>query len=257
MMRSLLPLLAAAALVIPVFSQAANVSWTGTEESSWDTSENWSPEGIPTSADDITVSSGGSVVIAGGSTASAQSLTIAGSVEVGSFSGNGEVLVVGQGVTLQNGGRLTGLGTIQSDITVQAGGQFAPGSIYDVGSLAVIGNVGFQNGSIAVFSIPAPNVLNGSLSIDGNLTLNGLLSLSSTAELGVYTLINFTGDLAGTFSGVVDTVAGYDYELIYTANSVELTVTTASPVPEPSTYAALAGFAVLGSAKIRRRRKTA
>lgn len=194
----------------------------------------------------VVVSSAGTVSIMASATTSAHSVTIAGVVEVGLFADNGEVLVADQSVTVQNGGSLTGFGTVQSNVTVEAGGRLAPADPADhnnQGALTIEGDVDFQINSIALFTIVAPNVLQGGLSITGNLTLAGLLSMNDTAEVGLYTLIDFTGDLTGSFAGLVDTVDGYNYNIIYNANSVQVSVTA---VPEPGTI----GLVVIGGCAV-------
>ncbi|HSH93510.1 MAG TPA: PEP-CTERM sorting domain-containing protein, partial [Roseimicrobium sp.] len=64
--------------------------------------------------------------------------------------------------------------------------------------------------------------------------------------------------IVGTFSGLSDgstvTVGSNSFTINYTSTDVTL---TASAIPEPSTYAALAGVGALGAVALRRRRRQA
>jgi hypothetical protein len=87
------------------------------------------------------------------------------------------------------------------------------------------------------------------------------LNLSNIGSFGAgsYTLFDFsTGATTNSFVAsdfaFGTTIPGYSYGLALLGNTLVLTATA---VPEPSTYAALAGLAVLGLAAYRRRRKHA
>ncbi len=54
------------ALMISQNLIAANVSWTGATNTNWSTPSNWSTGTVPTSADDVYIRAGTSVVISSG-----------------------------------------------------------------------------------------------------------------------------------------------------------------------------------------------
>jgi len=110
------------------------------------------------------------------------------------------------GVTVNSGGRLGGTGTIIGDVMVNAGGQLAPG--YS-GTVLTTGNLFLDNGALLVFELGEPNAptsgLNDVVNVNGNLTLDGILNVSTSAGgdfgPGLYRMFNYTGTL--TNNGVV------------------------------------------------------
>ncbi len=88
----------------------------------------------------------------------------------------------------------------------------------------------------------------GNLNIGTNtaLVLNSIGGTSWSAPS--YTIATFTGTLTGTFSNII----GLDpnYQINYGSNAITLTA-----IPEPSSFAALAGLGMLGFAATRRRRR--
>lgn len=93
----------------------------------------------------------------------------------------------------------------------------------------------------------------------GGVTLN--FTDSGGFAPGVYTLINYTAASGTTNFQATDfalgsTISGYTYTLALAGNTLQLTA-TASAIPEPSTYAAIAGVAALLLAAHRRRRARA
>lgn len=139
----------------------------------------------------------------------------------------------------------------------------------DFHTYKVTGDLVLNNGSFTAFDATLPTagastiefLLNGDLSssvqVDGTAYLAGTLSVISSGYFDQYDGMTFDLITAGSFVGSFDTVLlptltdGYawDTSQLNTAGSISI-----SAVPEPATYAALAGFGVLSLALYRRRR---
>jgi T5SS/PEP-CTERM-associated repeat protein/autotransporter-associated beta strand protein len=207
----------------------------------------------------------GSLVLSGANT-----YTGATSVDAGSLFVNGSL--ANTTVTVANGATLGGSGSIGGSTTLQSGAQLAPGAFGATGALAFSNNLTLVGGAILDFQLGATSdlirvsggILTGSIGA-GGLTLN----LSDAAGFdpltgGTFTLFNFSGaDLADfdasdfTFGTLLSgtTLDGYSLNLDLNARTLSVSY-SASAIPEPSTYAALAGALVLGLAFWRRRRAT-
>ena len=137
-------------------------------------------------------------------------------------------------VTVANGATLGGTGTISGSVSVQAGGRLAPGTspgTLTVGSLSLVG------GSILDFELGTPDVVGGATNdlivVTGDLTLDGLLSVTAGAGFGtgVYRLINYGGALIdngleldampGGFSFGVQTSVANQVNLLVNATAIQ------------------------------------
>lgn len=186
----------------------------------------------------------------------------------GSYTGtttvsNGKLILNGNistsSTTVQSGGTLAGTGT-SGPLTVQNNGTLAPGN--SAGTLWVDGGLGLNESSILHFEFNPLNQAIGSnindlVSVTGNLTLNGLLNVTSTAgsfntvTSGSWRLFNYTGALTDnllTINTLPELANGYSWTIdTTTSGQVNLAV-----VPEPSALL-LGGLGIL--ACLRRRRQ--
>ena len=162
-------------------------------------------------------------------------------------------------ITVANGASFGGSGTLAGLATFASGARLAPGD--SVGTLTFNAGLTLQGGSILDFQIGSAGdqiaITGGKLTgpSSGLVTLNFTNSGGFTA--GTYTLINYTSAVSPANYGAASftlgsTISGFTYNLALNGNNLELTATSA--IPEPSTYAALAGVAVLGIALWRRPR---
>jgi len=116
------------------------------------------------------------------------------------------------GLTLKNGGRLSGIGTYTGDVIVDQGGQISPG-LYgntrdNTGILNIVGNVSFNAGSVGIWEIDDDGINFDQLNVtgSGNVSINNadlflfwdtLLVVSPTLQ-GPFTLIQATGAITQT-----------------------------------------------------------
>ncbi|OYU99485.1 MAG: autotransporter, partial [Verrucomicrobiales bacterium VVV1] len=160
---------------------------------------------------------------------------------------------VASNATLGGSGSIAGLTTFNSGAHLDPGN--SPGTLTFTGGLTLTGGsiLDFELGSTSDLIRVSGGTLSGPLS--GLVTLN--LSNSGGFTAGTYTLFDFTSAATSSFD-IGDftfgtTLPGYTYALAFAGSTLALTA-TASAIPEPSTYAALAGALVLGLALYRRRR---
>jgi fibronectin-binding autotransporter adhesin len=189
------------------------------------------------------------------------------------YSGQGDTPAVDRGV----GNILIGLGgtghvTVTNNARILAGQTFiGAGSDLTLGSGGTIyGGFTAQSGSTvhalddATFAFTLGSVTEASsfeagstFLVDASADLIFAITQGSGFGLGTYTLFDFapgstlTGLNGANFSATG--LGGYGYAFDLTATHLNLIVTT-SAIPEPSTYAMLAGVAALGFVIMRRRR---
>ncbi|EHK64268.1 autotransporter [Achromobacter arsenitoxydans SY8] len=110
--------------------------------------------------------------------------------------------IANSAVTVGSGARLGGSGTVGST-TVASGGVLAPGN--SLGSLRVAGDFTLAAGGTLDYELGAPGTgasapgASDHLQVDGNVALNGTLSLSDSAAaagVGYYRLISYGGALS-------------------------------------------------------------
>ena len=170
----------------------------------------------------------------------------------------GEVLLFGElgaaGASMVvAGGRLRGTGTIVGHLT-QEGGTIAPGSLTVEGDFEQIASVGHDERIVEVITAPAGHSL---LAITGNAALAGELVITFAGYAPVvgdrFEMLTF-GSRSGTFHDVVVGLGDhYRYTTTYETNAFVLTITAASPVPEPPSWLFFA--VALGGAALRRCRR--
>ena len=184
-------------------SYAVPYTWTGASSNDWHTAANWSPTGIPTINDNVTVS--GVVSISAGD-AEAKMLTIQnGLVELENVNLKLEKLIC-QGIGSFKGAGASGNGTGTLKFTGSA--SFSTGS-----NNCTFANIEVDTGTALMLNsditVKRNFVNNGAVTTaTGNLTINGNYSGAGSLSASSIT-INFKGDVdfsQGTFSGSSRTV---------------------------------------------------
>ena len=195
----------------------------------------------------------------GDNTYSGGTIVSAGGLMVGNTTGSG----VGPGaLTIQSGAFLGGQGFVGGATTIEPGGTLGAGKT--PGNLTFTHGLTLNDGAVFNFQLGTTSdrltvtggVLTGAAT-PGSLILN--LTAGAGFGAGVYTLFDFSSGGVTTSSFDVGdftlgtTIGGYTHHLDLAGNRLQLT--TASAIPEPSTYAAIFGAVSLVAAAIYRRRQ--
>ena len=130
-------------------------------------------------------------------------------------------------VDVPNGSTLEGAGSVANPVTVENGGIVAPGT--SVGTLTISNNVTLNNSSVLSYELGSTGSAD-KLVVVGNLTLDGVLNVTTNNTdglfgVGNYTLITYTGTLTdnGLSTGTMPT--GLNYVIVAGGGSVVLQVT--------------------------------
>lgn len=172
-------------------------------------------------------------------------------------------------VHIANGATLQGTGSFGGLVTLSGGAHLTPGSWF--GTMTFGGGLTLDAGSVISLDLGNPSdlirVSGGTLTgpTGGKVIVN--LANSHGFRANTYTLFDFSGATLDDFDAadfqIGTGIAGYDiggyqhpyyhYAFVLTGSSLQL-IASESPIPEPSTYAMIAGLVALGLAILRRRR---
>lgn len=211
--------------------------------------------GATGAGDAVTKAGAGIVNLAG----SANTYSGATTVNVGTLLVTGTLSSGGGAVAVNTGATLGGDGRIDRAVTVNGGGILSPGDV-DSGGISkggrlLVGSLSLSNTSILAFNLDAPtSILNDEIVVGGNLTLDGVLNVTSSGNLayGKYTLATYSGTLTDN----ILSIGSISLQGGYTASIDTLTpgVVSLSVVPEPSVWSLIIAAGVLGFAAFRIRK---
>ncbi|WP_191906944.1 T9SS type A sorting domain-containing protein [Adhaeribacter soli] len=213
-------------------------TWTGNTSSDWNTDTNWSPIGLPTSVDDVTIgnaSAANQPVIAAGNTVALTNLLISG----GSLTLDGSATLTASGSALLTGGNLTLNGT--SGFTVNGNFTYAAPATtaFDCGSTFTYGNTGAQT----IYALNYGNLTStGTSAVGRTLESNGVLKVCGAFTPGsnTYTTTGSTIEFNGTGA---QTVPSFSYHnLIVSGNRTSGNVTLGSSINIAGSFTAPATF---------------
>lgn len=165
-----------------------------------------------------TISGAGALLLIGGG---AVTLTSDSSGFVGTTALSDMTLVVndalGGSLSILDGGRLEGIGTVGTT-TVASGGTLAPGN--SIGTLTVNGDLSFAVGSRYEVEANPEGTDSDLLHVTGNVTLDGgaVAHIGATGEYelrSTYTILSADGSLSGAFDDVTSDFAFLTPDLLY------------------------------------------
>ncbi|MFV7233950.1 T9SS sorting signal type C domain-containing protein [Flavobacterium sp. ZB4R12] len=198
-------------VLIHTFGFGATKTYLGS--GNWNTAANWSPAGIPTSSDDVIISSGKTVAIT--ENAEAKSISLSGSLTIN----DAKLLTVGSN-------------SVWGDFTVNSGGSFTMGSGSDLATLVVYGN--YINNGITNFW-------------KSDVVIIGDLLSPATSELQKQGNVVVGGNIIGDFK-----ITGSEVGVIYAVNpnatvtiipaSIDSNVTPGTQVPATPSNTALSAL---------------
>ncbi|WP_157792987.1 autotransporter outer membrane beta-barrel domain-containing protein [Bordetella genomosp. 8] len=169
----------------------------------------------------LTKTGGALLILNGVSTYSGAFAVQAGGLVVGDSTHAGAVLPAA--VTVANGARLGGQGTISS-VTVASGGIIAPGN--SIGTLNVTGNLTLANGSVYQVEVDSASSASDRIAVGGTASLGGsVVHIGPDGNFSTardYVIVTAAGGLTGSFQNVASNYAFLDPQLSYGANAVTL-----------------------------------
>jgi hypothetical protein len=177
----------------PIVAKAVTKTSTGT--GNWSTAGTWSPNGVPTSADDVIIASGHTITM-NGNAGNCLSLTINGTAN---WTQTRTTNVGAGGLALNNAGNISGTATG----TLNVSGNFTVGT-----GTSTLGRVTLAvTGNTTINGILTCNNANGTKTLSGNLTLstNGALNFTDieTLSIGGNLTTNSGSTITGSATGIL------------------------------------------------------
>jgi fibronectin-binding autotransporter adhesin len=240
---------------------SATVNATGSINLGWNSGSNGTVtvDASSLGASSITIGNygNGSVSLTGGSALSATIINVAtGNGGTGYLDlGNVDSGTTGE-IVVNSGGTLTGNGYVLFvPTTINSGGHLAADSSHRL-QFAPGSNLTLASGSQLDFSLGEENATFVGLVGSDFSADSVVVNISQLAGFGgssIYDLVDFTGanENAVTLGNFTLGAGVSGYELAINGNVLQLSATA---IPEPSTYALLAGAGALGLVMLRRRR---
>jgi len=162
----------------------------------------------------------------------ANTYTGATNVQAGTLVVNGDQSAATGLTSVANGATLAGSGIIGGDVTLADGASLNPGT--SPGTMTINGSLDLSAGSILKFEFGEAGVAGGALNdlvvVNGDLTLDGILNVTTSAGgsfgVGVYRVFDYGGALIDNGLTLGSTPAGNAFIQTSVANQVNLVNTT-------------------------------
>ena len=203
-------------------TQLLAVNYTSVATGNWSTSSTWSPAGVPTIGDNVTIAAGHTITLTGVSDIGIGTLTITGTLELGgnnlsagSLAGAGLITTASGTPTIttgSNGANTTFSGIIQDGGGVVALTKLGAGTFTYTGANTYTGVTTISAGAISIGS----GAVTGAISNSSNITNNGTLIFNRSDNYTYSGVISGTGALtksagatlfltgANTYTGVTN-----------------------------------------------------
>jgi len=154
-------------------------------------------------------------------------------------------------LTIPSGSTLGGVGSVSNPVSVADGGTISPGD--SVGTLTISNNLVLSTASILNYEMGSIGNAD-KLTVVGNLTLDGVLNVTTNNTDGLfgagnYTIITYTGSLTDNTLSQGTLPAGFTYSIVAGGGTVVLQVSSSGPSYSTwATYYGLSGGSALGTA---------
>ncbi len=189
------------------FAETASKSWTGASGASWDEAANWSPAGVPTENDAVTIPASASVYIPEG--ASVYSLDIAA----------GATLNLGSTGSAKNGGKATQTSDTANNLTLAVAQNMTVAGDVSLGGInttnkvvfSVGGNLSLSDGAAMAIYAGVVEELEDKTAYNGDgstLTVGGDFTIAQNAWLYPWSQTTNAGTVRLTVNGDVTIDAG-------------------------------------------------
>lgn len=183
-------------------------------------------DGIITGTGGFTKTASGTQILNGINSYTGLTTISAGLLEIGDAD-HASASIAGAAAVMA-GGQLGGHGTIGGDLT--NAGTVSPGG--SVGTLTVGGN--YTQTSSALLSIAVTPQAASKLAVSGSAQIDGTLNLNFSSGqyvVPVYRIVTANNGITGTFSTVNSNMAGFDFDLVYNPDEIDLEVASTGFLP--------------------------
>jgi hypothetical protein len=177
------------------FSQATTKTWAGASGADWSVAGNWTPSGIPTSADIVDIGAGANVIVSGTANCGKLSITSAGTVGM---------------VTVNMGGTLN---VNNAATTINAAIVLNGGTLVNNGTMTVTGR---QNLDAIRFDNPTSGTFSSTYMGTGILTCNTNATPTTTSG-NSGTSMTFAQTSGGTATFTTSSSATYNFDVFVTS----------------------------------------
>ncbi|MDJ1501172.1 hypothetical protein [Xanthocytophaga agilis] len=189
--KSLLVMLLFLGSILPALS--ASYTWTGSSSTNWNTASNWSPAGVPTSTDNVTIATASNAPALSGNVTVTNFTLQSGSIQLNGYTLN----ITGVG-TFTTG--TVGIGAINATGTATTFGGSSTGPVINASVNIVSGSIIFQYTTFNTTASFEKTGTSSDLSVGGNV-FNGTTTIKYSVNNGGYLISAqsvkdiFNGDL--------------------------------------------------------------